>query len=260
MSRVIVETGFIGDLTLPLMAARNSYANASYSAPVSTAISARSMQTYSFWQGAEDATLEATPAAPAEIDYVGFYIRDNGGAVIQPQYLLDSVWYPLCDEITLAEDGPYLILRPAFTPEAIRIYITSGTPKFANLKAGKVDILPTGLPIGYQPGALNPEDTLSNIISEGGQILGSNILRTGVTESLSFTDVPESWGHTDWPPLRDALRGRGVPQEAAYYAWLAEDFPDELLYIAMSGQATISYSQGLYLTLDLTMQGPDNGL
>jgi hypothetical protein len=256
--RVNVHNTFAGDLTLPLMAARNLFANAVYSAGSGVAVSARSMQTYSFWQGSPYDDLEASGAG--DIDYIGCYIRDNDGATIQPQYLDGTVWMDFGDAVSLTEDGPYLWLRGNTSVLAIRLIVLDGSPKVANFKGGKVDILPTGLPIGYQPGVLNPEDSYSNIISEGGQILGSNLLRSGVNESLSFVDIPQVWGHADWPPLRDSLRGKGVPQEAAYFAWMAEDFPDELVYLALSGSPQISYSQGLYLTLELTMAGPDNGL
>jgi len=248
-----VEKGtFAGDLTLPLFAVRNAFGDATYSAPSGIAVAARSPQTASAWQSEGYDEIEAIESA--RIDYIGAYIRTDSPCIVQPQYLDGSVWLDWDVAVEAPHDMPMLWLNAATDVLGIRLLVISGSPKIANFKAGRVDVIPVGLPIGYQPGYLNPQDVLTNIVSRKGQILGSNIERSGVVESLEFQQIEQAWVRSDWLAIRDAIR-----TEAVYFAWCAEDFPDELVYAMAQENPSASYSAGEYMDISIQLEGPSSG-
>lgn len=249
----VFKQGYTGDLTLPLMAVRNAYASATFSSGSGKAVAARSPQTYSFWQP-ESLPEELEAGGVAQINYIACYVREGNGATIQPEYLDGSVWIPFGPAVQPDEAGSFLWLDDAIDVDAIRLSVSDGAPKVANFKAGLADGIPVGLPVGYEPAKLNPQDQYTNIVSQRGQILGSNLERTGSRESLQFRDVDQSYRDT-WLAIREALR-----TEAVYFAWNGEDFPAELVYAMVSGTPGVSYSQGLYLNISVDLEGPDAGL
>ena len=238
---IVVGAGYTQDTTLPHMAIRNAYADATFSD-----IAPRSMQTYSFWTGPGE--LEADGAA--DIDYMACYIRDHSGATIQPEYLEGSIWTAFGDPVTPGKDGPILWVGPEVSALAVRLVVSGGAAKVGNFKAGLVDVIPVGIPLGYEPGYLNPQDVYTGNFSRRGQILGTTLERTGVSESLSFQDIEQGWIEANWLDIRKELR-----TEAAYFAWLPADLPDHLVYVAFE-EGSASYNQGLYGQITLNLAGP----
>lgn len=246
------------DLWYPRICVVNQVTAATMSASTSAtgydAISVRGPQTYGGWKPtAVTATLLATFAGTFAVDYAGLYITDPQGCTFRPQYWNGSTYVNLGADVTPTQAGPVLWLFNSVNTSRIRFNITGGTgmPTVATMKAGAATVLPQGLPSGYRPSYLNPVDTLSNTFSEGGQILGSQLMSSMAREDVTLDNIAPSWIRSNWPTVRDLMRTEGV-----FWAWNADDYPDELMYGGLKDSPVAEYSSTLYMRLSFSLEGP----
>jgi len=246
------------DLWYPRLCVVNQVTAATMSASTEAAgyeaVSVRGPQTYGGWKPtAVTATLLATFTGAADVDYVGLYITDPQGCTFRPQYWNGSTYVNLAADVTPTQAGPVLWLFDSVNTSRIRINVTvgSGNPTVATMKAGEATVLPQGLPSGYRPSYLNPVDTLLNVFSEGGQILGSQLQASMAREDVTLENIDPGWVRTNWPDVRDLMRTEGV-----FWAWNADDYPDEMMYGGLVEQPTVEYSSTLYMRLSFSLEGP----
>lgn len=246
------------DLWLPRLCVADNVAAAtmSYSTQATgyEAVAVQGPQTYTGWKPtAVTATLTATFSGSVPVDYVGVFILDAQGCAFRPQYWNGSSYVNLGADITPSAAGAVLWLFNSVSTSRIRLNVTGGTgnPIVAVMKAGTATVFPVGMPTGFRPSYLNPDDTLSNVFSQGGQILGSQLVSSLATESVTIDTIEASWVRTNWPTVRDSLRTKG-----AFFAWNADDYPSELIYGGLSGVPSAEYSSNLYMRVSFTLEGP----
>jgi hypothetical protein len=246
------------DLWLPRLCVVNSVTTATMTGSTEAAgyeaVAARGPQTYTGWKPtAVTATLLATFTGAADVDYVGIYILTTGGCTFRPQYWNGSTYVNLGADVTPTEVGPVLWLFNSVNTSRIRINVTGGStmPVIATLKAGEATVFPNGMPPGYKPSYLNPQDELTNSFSQGGQILGSELVSSKAREEVNIDKLEASWVETNWPGIRDAMRTEG-----AFFAWNADDYPAHLIYGGLMGVPVADYSDNLNMHIQFALEGP----
>lgn len=246
------------DLFYPRVCVLNEVTDATMSASTEAAgyeaVAARGPQTYNGWKPtAVTATLTATFSGSKSINYVAIYVTDPQGCTFRPQTWNGSSYDNKGADVTLTEAGPVLWLIDSESKSRVRINVTGGTgmPIIATMKAGLCTVMPMGMPTGFAPAYLNPQDDMRNVFSEGGQILGSQLISSMAKEDVSIDTVEASWVRTNWPTVRDAMRTEGV-----FFAWNPDDYPDELVYGGVVGAPRVEYTSNLYMRVAFSLEGP----
>ena len=218
----------------------------------------RGPQTYSAWSpSALPAWVRATFPASSEavINYVLTYVTDGGNCEFQPERWDGVTWTPIGAPMFVAiGDASCLLWIFDDTPaEGLRLYVSGGSEAVyvATLKTGRATVMPYCPPPGYGPSALNPTVFYRNVMSQGGQILGSILERSEAEEKLTFDNLTPAWVRANWPELLRLFRTEGVG-----FAWRPEAYPDELCYGMVTGRPTIEYSNLSRMKANFTIQGP----
>lgn len=213
--------------------------------------------THTPWQPtALPAWWQIDAGAAVDVDYCGIAGHNLGpvSASVQVQYSTDGASWNDADTAQVpAGTDPVLFLFAAHTARYWRIYVTGvSAPSISVIQVGKATFVPRGIAPRWAPGAWNPQDDYSNRASEGGQVLGRTLRRTGVRQPISIDLLTEEWADAHWSALLQALRDSGV-----FFARDPSNRPDELVYGMTDGPAELAYSRAPnWLTLTLELMGP----
>jgi len=218
----------------------------------------RGPQTYSSWSpSALPAWVRAVfvGSSEAQINYFGLYVAEGGGCTFACEYWNGAAWVQIGATMYMGvgESGPLLWIFDNKSASQVRAYISGGSNSVhvATMKAGLATVMPQNLQPGYAPSYLNPDDEFSNVMSHGGQILGSFLQKSEATESLTFNNLTPAWVRSEWQAIRPLFRTEGV-----FFAWRPESYPDEVFYGMAEGKPTVSYATHIRMVASVTLKGP----
>lgn len=259
MSRINLTDSSNADWFYPrlLIAHQSGTVTASSTATGYTASAVSTPLTYTGWKGASlPDTLEIDFGGNKTISYVAMYIKDKGtGATVEPEYWNGSAWVSFGSSVSITKAGPYAWMRlTGVTASKVRLSVTGTTsPQFAFIGAGAALKFECGIPPGFAPASLNQDDEFTNVFSEGGQVLGSQKLRSSAKQDISVDAVSPAWVATNWPSVRALMNTNGM-----FFAFNPKDAPDELIY-GMRGKnaPSASYSSSQYMALSFSIEGPE---
>lgn len=245
------------DLWKPRLFVLNSFASATADASSedgdNLAVSVIGPQTYSAWQpSALPAWVRLTLGGAVTINYVACYVSEPSGCTFVAEQWNGSAWVACGNSVAPTTKGPLVWYFDNLSTAQVRIYVTGSTaPRIANVKAGITTVCPVGIPPGFVPASINPSDEYSNTMTNGGQILASELIRSEMSQGVTLEMLDPDWVRDDWAPVRTYLRTQGV-----YFAWDADDYPDELIYGMVEGSPQTSYSSATFMSLSFTLNGP----
>lgn len=259
MSRITLTSGTDADWFYPRLciAHESGTVTASSTANGYSASAVTSPLTYTAWKGDSlPDTIEIDFGGNKTISYVAMYIKDKGtSATVEPEYWNGSAWVSFGSSVSITKAGPYAWMRlTGVTASKVRLSVTGTTsPQFAFIGAGAALKFECGIPPGFAPASLNQDDEFTNVFSEGGQILGSQKLRSSAKQSVSMDAISPSWVTTNWPTVRGLMNRNGM-----FFAFNPKDAADELIY-GMRGKdsPSASYSSTQYMALSFTIEGPE---
>jgi len=259
MSRITLTDSSNTDWFYPrlLIAHQSGTVTASSTATGYTASAVSTPLTYTGWKGASlPDTIENDYGSSKTIDYIACYVRDIGtSATIEPEYWNGSAWVSFGAAVSITKAGPYAWMKLTGVSTAkTRLSVTGTTsPVIAFICSGAATAFPCGIPPGFAPASLNQDDEFTNTFSEGGQILGSQKLRSSAKQSVSMDAISPSWVTTNWPTVRGLMNRNGM-----FFAFNPKDSADELIY-GMRGKdsPSASYSSTQYMALSFTIEGPE---
>lgn len=218
-----------------------------------TSIAVKTMTTYSRWTPSVGATITATFSGAKAIDYAAIYVTASAGTYTLEWYN-GSSWAAIGTAWRRTGAGCVMWVFESVSASALRI-VCSSTPSIAVFKAGARTQIPVGIGVGYEPSLFNPTEKLSNTVSVTGQILGTSVESQRIEESLKFDMIDPDWIGTNWPALRQLMRTVGV-----FLAWNLKDFPEHVVYGAVTGDPTAAYSQTDAMRISLKLEGPKHVL
>lgn len=259
MSRITLTDSTNADWFYPRLCIAHETATVTASSTASgyTADAVKSPLTYTSWKAnALTATLELAFSGSKTISYMACYIRDIGsGVTLTPQYWDGSAWQTYGTAVTLTKAGPYVWMKITGTSTTkVRLSIAGTTaPIIAVFCAGAATVFPCGIPPGFVPASLNQDDEFTNTFSEGGQILGTQKLRSIAKQDISMDAISPTWVATNWPSIRALMNRNGM-----FFAFNPKDSADELIYGGRGKNApSASYSSTQYMALSFSIEGPE---
>lgn len=259
MSRITLTSGTDAEWFYPRLciAHQSGTVTASSTATGYTASAVSSPLTYTGWKGASlPDTIENDYGSSKTIDYIACYVRDIGtSATIEPEYWNGSAWVSFGTAVSITKAGPYAWMKlTGVSNTKTRLSVTGTTaPVIAFICSGAATAFPCGIPPGFAPASLNQDDEFTNVFSEGGQILGSQKLRSSAKQSVSMDAISPSWVSSNWPTVRGLMNRNGM-----FFAFNPKDAADELIY-GMRGKdsPSASYSSTQYMALSFSIEGPE---
>lgn len=235
----------LGDLALarvanhPFVAWDNMMARATLSGdPVAAdgaLANAATWSTYDRWRpagsGARQLTaLIAADEAPVSFLAVSAHNLYRIGATVQWAYNVAATggaWINL--DPVAADDGvmAWRIMPVAARRWRLTVNVPSG--KAANIGCifiGAEMIIPLPMYQGFSPRIVPTEIELESNVSEGGNLMGSAVVRTGSSLNVSLTLLPEGFVRGEFLPFMDWFnRARGV-----IFAWRPMKYPQDIHY------------------------------
>ena len=196
----------------------------------------------------------ACSTAEGPIDYIAMAAHELQNCAIVPQKFVSDAWVNLTPEVTIANRGPVVWY---FTPQSasayrLRLSGTTASPAIGVIMAGRATVPASGLPFGWSPPSLNQIVEGTNVISEGGQLLGRNIRRRGGRATCSLEGISYPWARTQWEAFQQHAHRRG------FFMWWSYEGFFEVIYGGMTGGSAV-FSEHNILTLDMTMEGVAHG-
>lgn len=219
----------------------------------STSIAVQTMTTYSRWTPSAGATITATFSGAKSIDYAAIYVTATAGTYTLEWYN-GSSWAAIGSALSRTGAGCIAWVFASVSASALRI-VCSSTPSIAVFKAGARTQIPVGIGVGYEPSMYNPTEKLTNTISVTGQILGTQIESARIEESLTFDVIDPDWIASNWMTIRNLMRTVGV-----FFAWNLRDFSEHVIYGAVVGDPSASFSQIDAMKLSMRLEGPKHVL
>ena len=219
----------------------------------STSVAVQTMTTYSRWTPTAGATITATFSGSKSIDYAAIYVTASAGTYTLEWYN-GSAWAAIGSALSRTGAGCVAWVFESVSASALRI-VCSSTPSIAVFKAGARTQIPVGIGVGYEPSLYNPTEKLTNTISVTGQILGTQIESARIEESLTFDVIDPDWIASNWMTIRNLMRTVGV-----FFAWNLKDFSEHVIYGAVVGDPSASFSQIDAMKLSMRLEGPKHVL
>lgn len=213
--------------------------------------------TYTAWKASSlPATAEIDFGANKTIGYIAIHIKNIGtGATVEPEYWNGSAWVSFGSSVAIAKKGPYCWMKlTGISTSKVRLSVTgTASPQIAFAGAGAVVKFECGIPPGFEPASLNPDDKFTNNFSEGGQILSAQKTSAIAKQAITIDGIAPSWVQTNWPAIRAAMNSKGM-----FFAFNPKDAADELIYGMRGKQSpSTSYTSTQYMAVSFSIEGPE---
>ena len=211
--------------------------------------------TYDGWVGTGSGDhWIACSTVEGPIDYLAIAAHELQNCAIVPQRLVGENWVNMTPEVTIANRGPVVWY---FTPQSapayrLRLSGATSSPAIGVIMAGRATVPASGLPYGWQPPSLNQIVEGTNVISEGGQLLGRNIRRRGGRATCSLEGISYPWARTQWEAFLQHAHRRG------FFMWWSYESFFEVIYGGMTSQ-NAAFTEYNILELSMTMEGVAHG-
>ena len=209
--------------------------------------------TYDWWQGEGDPDTLTVNSGSASCDYLAIAAHDLGtqSATITLQGSADgAAWVTVAGPYSPTDDTPWLWRFTQATYAYWRISVAGGPCRIGVVNAGVAMVLPEGVYAGHAPASLNRKPKLLNNDSEGGQLLGRSIIRSGATSEIVQERVSTTWVRDTWQPF-----ARFAETRPFFYAWRHADFPEEVLYAWSDGEANVQQGPNQFMKVSLDIKG-----
>lgn len=214
--------------------------------------------TYERWKPLTlPATWQLEFNATRNIDYVGLAGHNFGSAAISilVEYQLGAgSWTTFASGAAPADDSPLLYLDTAVDCNRIRITLSStGTmmPQLGVVYVGTSMPMPQPVNGKYRPINMSRDTLLKAALSRGGQFLGQDYRRNGVSGEIGFQLLTASWVRSNFDAFSKAAR-----KYPYFLAWDPLDFPNEVGYVWSEKDIVPAYMQmGSFMEVAWSMKG-----
>lgn len=259
LPRIAYQT-YTFDLADPAVTVSSEIAGAPKDAPLRP-------DTAEYWQASSlPATWKVDLGAPRDVDYVGIAGHTIGteGCTVDIDTSLDNVaWTAFAASVLPGDDTPLLFLDAVRSARYVRVTLSGGSavPLVAVVYVGVALVSERDVVgPGFTPINLSRQTVMNRSLSRGGQFLGQNFRRNGVTGSAKFQYLDPDTYRAQWDPF--VKHARRYP---FFFGWWPSDYPEEVGYVWCDKDIRPSYmgfidaGGAALMAVSLEMQGLGNG-
>lgn len=193
-----------------------------------------------------------TQVASQNADYMAVGAHTLEGCTLTPQRSADgSAWTNLEDPFVAQSNRPIVWEWTSVAAAYWRLLIENA-PDVVSIGAIHVGLkltLPRGFQNGWAPPSLNEAVEFSNSMSEGGQILGRNVIRRGVAVQAQTQHMLYTFARDDWMDFAD------VAERYAVFFWRVMEGDAEILYGGMESKSADFSKRGKYVNAQFSLAG-----
>jgi hypothetical protein len=209
--------------------------------------------TYDAWLSTGGATesLQAQMGGSTAADYMALAAHNLEGATVTPQRSTSgSSWTDLHAGYVVPDNRPIVWEWPSVSDVYWRLLITSAPAavSIGAIHVGEKLTLQRGLPVGWKPPSLNEDVQYTNVMSQGGQVLGRNIVRRGVTVDVQSNHAEYVWAREDWADFIE------VAELYAFFFWWANEGKAEIVYGGLDSR-DVSFSTEHLVAAKFSLMG-----
>ena len=201
--------------------------------------------TASYWKPSSTGTfyLTATMAAATDADYFAIYAHNlhTYGASVKLQYSTNgSSWSDATSSQAPSTGRPIFVSFDTISAGWWRIELVtnSGPAQIGFASFGEALIFPWGMRVGFSPATLSRYSDVMNSTSEGGQLLGRSLLRSGARNTIECKLVTPTWARESWLPFIQHAEIKPF-----VFSWNWTSYPNEAAFCFTDGQIPpVTYS------------------
>ena len=192
--------------------------------------------THEMWRPTADLSkIVAEWAAPVTVNYLAIARHDLGSKglggelwIKEPEGSFEKV-----AEFAPTSDKPFLIPFLATEIEEAEIRFGEGRPFIAVVHLGEAVVMERPLRASMQPVWLTRQTRVETQTSDGGEMLGSILVRKGNAVSPSWNNLSRDFYNGPLANLAEKLPGCGF-----FFQWQPAEHPSEVVWGALDGDVT----------------------
>lgn len=140
----------------------------------------------------------------------------------------DGVWTAVGSEVQPEDDAPILFLDTLRQARKVRLTVkgVGPVPRIASVYAGEILAMPRPIYGGHSPLTLSRDTVLEGTLSRGGQFLGQDFRRHGVSGTFDFKHLTAAFYRATFDSFVKAIRNRPY-----FIGWRPATFPKEVAYV-----------------------------
>lgn len=211
--------------------------------------------TYDGWRatggGSPNEEYIQVQVASQNADYMAIAAHTLEGATLTPQRSSDgSSWTNLETPFIAQSNRPIVWEWTSVAAAYWRLRIEGAdTLQIGAIHVGLKYTLPRGFQNGWKPPSLNEAIEYSNIMSEGGQILGRNVIRRGVMVDAQTAHMTYALAKTDWLDFLDSAERYPV------FFWRVMESEAEILYGGLESKSADFSQRGKFVNASFRLAG-----
>jgi len=235
--------------------------SATSSATGAPASSALTWQTYERWRPTSSpATLTAT-FPEEEIDYIGIgahQLSRTDGVTFEVQ--VSGAWQEVVpgviEGMEAADNEPVMLLMATRLATGVRIRFeySGDAPSVGKIAAGKSLTMFRPFYSGHSPALLSRNSRTQPNVSEGGEWLGSSLIRQGRSTTMQWQHIPAMWYRLNFDPLAEHARTKPF-----FVAWNPARFPDCVYAMATGDVQPANMGIRDLMSVSLDIKGYSDG-
>jgi hypothetical protein len=236
--------------------------SASSAASDAPATSALSWQTYERWRPVSSpATLTATFDAQP-IDYIGIGAHtlsqaDSVTFEVQVGGVWEAVLPGVIEGMEAADNEAIMLLmarREGCTGVRVSFTYTGAAPTIGKISAGLALTMVRPFYAGHSPAMLSRNTRKQPNVSEGGEWLGTSVIRQGRSTSVAWEHIPARWYRLFFDPFVDHAR-----RYPFFFAWNPHRFPDCVYAMATDDVQPANMGIRDLMSVSLDIKGYSDG-
>ena len=203
--------------------------------PLTNVLTSQTFETYKY-SSFQSTIIDVDLGTAQPVDY--FAMVGKNAAAYNLSYSLDDVSFTPISSISDASISARMGIFEKTTARYWRIAIGGLNSSFdiANIKLGLTLVMHRPIYGGHTPVTMGRNIIKKPNISEGGEFLGSTVIRKGLNTSYDYQHLPADWYRENFDPFaKHAENGNTF-----YIAWRPEDYPLEVGYCLSNSEITPS--------------------
>lgn len=255
---VIVDEASLVDSLKPRIGYENVFRDGTVTASSESASGAVEQAfdglTYDAWGSQGNATeyVEVQLGSPTpSVDYMAVAAHTLSGCTLTPQSSSNGAsWTDLASAYVALDDRPIVWEFAETSPNYLRLFIENATAsvRIGAIHAGLKLTMERGLPVGFDPPTMNEQTKFTNMISEGGQILGRSLVRRGVAVDVMSNNVTWLWARDSWAQFIE------IANSYACFFWWVNDGRAEIVYGGVTNPKG-SFTDYEFLSVSFKLEG-----
>lgn len=214
--------------------------------------------TYDVATSADNATCTIETdigGAGASCNYLAIHGHTIGtvGIAVKLEYWTGAAYADVPQaSVSPSDDSTIFITFPSVSATKFRLSLTTVgvAVTIAVVSFGEYLELERGCKSGFTPPTMSRVDRIMGLTSQGGQLLGRSLVRTGVTGAISLADMTEQWVRDNLDDFIEHTQEKGW-----FLQWNHADRPSETGYCWTTKTPQPTYSQPGFMSARIDYQG-----